>query len=397
MEQEELNPDGKIQQEKAKKNLVYVGILSVIMFFAGLTSAYIVSMGDAFWLSSSMPKAFWISTTIILISSAVLHYALYAVKNGNYSGLKIGVSLTFILGLAFIYFQFQGYEQLSEKGVRVNQEFFVDEGYYGYNEDMRIGYFDMKYKDDFITTDGYDFSWKGKPLTPDVNERFRDYMMQFADQKYTMWDAMTSKDLKENEFTKVGSTYKVKEDPDFTLYYRKEPTFIKDGVLYKNDTTKFQMTDRLRLRNLANNIRDERGDFYVKGKMGKDFKVQFRPKYIITADGKRISNKKEGKYYELEYIDRRLKYKGMDGYLTENDLRNAMETADTSSSYLWIITFAHLLHIIVTMFYLLRVVIRSFTGRITQDNYIGLKTGAIFWHFLGALWIYLLLFLLFIH
>jgi cytochrome c oxidase subunit 3 len=41
--------------------------------------------------------------------------------------------------------------------------------------------------------------------------------------------------------------------------------------------------------------------------------------------------------------------------------------------------------------------IRSFSGRLATNEYIQLRVGGIFWHFLGGLWIYLLLFLLFIH
>ncbi len=37
-----------VVHEKMKKNLVYVSCFSIVMLFAGLSSAYIVSMGDAF-------------------------------------------------------------------------------------------------------------------------------------------------------------------------------------------------------------------------------------------------------------------------------------------------------------------------------------------------------------
>lgn len=397
MENEELNPDGITQQNKAKKNLVYIGMFSVVMFFAGLTSAYIVSMGDSFWVKTELPQAFWISTVIIIVSSVAFQYAVSSIKKGNSTGLKIGVVATFLLGLAFIYFQFKGYGTLSELGVRVNQELFVDEGYYGYDETTRLGYYDAKYKDQLITSDGYEFFIDGKPLASDVKEDFKVFMGQFADQKYTMWDAMTDKTLRVNEFLNDSADFKVTPSKDFTLMYRGVSMFIENGTLYLADSTEIKRTDKLRLRNLANNIRDERGDFFVKGKMGEDFHVIYRPAYIETAEGERISNKEKGNYYELEYLNRRLKYKGMNGYLTENDLRKATESADTSSAYLWIITFAHLMHIAITMLYLTRVVIRSFTGRITQGNYIGIKMGSLFWHFLGALWLYLLLFLLFIH
>ena len=49
------------------------------------------------------------------------------------------------------------------------------------------------------------------------------------------------------------------------------------------------------------------------------------------------------------------------------------------------------------LIFTLEFVIRSFTGQINSDNNISIRMGAIFWHFLGLLWLYLLLFLLFIH
>jgi len=49
------------------------------------------------------------------------------------------------------------------------------------------------------------------------------------------------------------------------------------------------------------------------------------------------------------------------------------------------------------MIYMLRMSIRSFTGKLATHDYLAVRMGAIFWHFLGLLWGYLLLFLLFIH
>src|SRR5690606_9357805 len=134
--------------------------------------------------------------------------------------------------------------------------------------------------------------------------------------------------------------------------------------------------DRLRLSYLAMNVRDKRGDFFARGEIGKDFHIYF-------------------KGTELEYKNRELR---LDGVKLQNYMQiKAMESADTASSYLYIITVVHLLHIAVTLLYLIRVVIGSFTGSINQGNSIGLRMGGIFWHFLGILWLYLLLFLLFIH
>ena len=395
MDNEELNPDSIVQQNKAKKNLVYFGMFSVIMFFAGLTSAYIVSMGDSFWLKTELPTAFMISTAIIILSSLVYQFSIFSIKKGNRKGLKAGISLTFILGILFVIFQFKGYSELSENGVRINQDFFVDNGYYGYNEEVRLGYFDVKYKGDFITTDGYDYFIDKKKLSVDVHNRLKSFMVQFEDTKFTMWDAMAGDEFEENKFIQPNSKFKAVKIEDFELFYRKELVSINDeGTLMKFDSTKFLLADKLRLRNLANNIRDNRGDFFVGGKMGEDFQVFYTPKVIVMKDG---TKKKNTESLELEYVNRKLTYKGIDADLSEWDFHSAMEAADTSSAYLYMITFMHLLHILVTMFYIFKLVIRSFTGKITQDNFIALKMGGLFWHFLGALWVYLLLFLLFIH
>ena len=60
----------QIKQEKAKKMMLWVGMISMSMTFAGLTSAYVVSSTRADWLSKfDLPGAFTISTFLIAISS----------------------------------------------------------------------------------------------------------------------------------------------------------------------------------------------------------------------------------------------------------------------------------------------------------------------------------------
>ena len=98
---------------------------------------------------------------------------------------------------------------------------------------------------------------------------------------------------------------------------------------------------------------------------------------------------------ELQYKDRNLVYNGrvLEPYLQIK----AMETADTASSFLYIISFLHILHIAVALIYLLRLTIHSFSGKFSASENLSLRVGGIFWHFLGLLWAYLLLFLIFIH
>ncbi len=343
--------DNKIQVEKSKKNLIYVGMLSVVMLFAGLTSAYIVSMGDTFWLKIGLPTPFWISTGIIIASSVAFQVAVYLAKRGNTSGLKSAITLVLILGVGFVYFQFKGYGELFNSSIHPVSKIIVTEGKYG-------DYFEVKYKGDFIEINGNDFLVKGKVMNEKQLAAYQKFMSQFLE-----LDA--NKPFVVNQY---GN--------DFILYFQNTPMSVKDKLLLTSEGEELKFLDRARLRDLAVNVRDLRGDFYAKGKLGKDFHIYYKGK-------------------ELGYKDRQLILNGkkLDGYLQVK----SMESADTASSYLFIITFVHLLHIFITLFYVAKLVIRSFTGKINPENTIGLKVGAIFWHFLGVLWIYLLLFLLFIH
>lgn len=347
-----LREENKVQLEKAKKSLVYVGILSVIMLFGGMTSAYIVSMGDSFWLKFPLPKAFWISTAIIIISSIFLQIAVRSGRRGNKKTLKLAISITFILGIAFIYFQFKGYGQLVKNGVHATGNYIlVTNGRYG-------DYFEVKYKGDFIEINGNDYLLKGQKMSAEQIGEYQNFMAQFED-------------------VDEKGPFKVKHYGDkFSIYFKDSPLLLKNKILVQEDGKELNYVDRVRLKDLALNVRDLRGDFFIRGEMGKDFHIYYKGK-------------------ELRYENRELR---LNGKRLSNYLQiKSMESADTSSSYLYIITFLHLLHIIVTMLYMLKLVIHSFIGRINEQNNIAIRTGAIFWHFLGLLWLYLLLFLLFIH
>ena len=135
--EKEMDP---IVKEKMKKNLVYVGIFSIIMLFAGFTSAYIVTMGDSFWLKYPLPSGFWLSTLCILLSSLSFILAISAARKDKQGRLKSLMATTLLLGLGFIYFQFKGYNQLTDSGIHpVNNHVIVTDGKYG-------EYFEVKYK-----------------------------------------------------------------------------------------------------------------------------------------------------------------------------------------------------------------------------------------------------------
>jgi len=70
--------------------------------------------------------------------------------------------------------------------------------------------------------------------------------------------------------------------------------------------------------------------------------------------------------------------------------------SNVSSSFLYVITLAHLAHIFAGILVLIRVLYQSSRNRYSATNYLGLELSSIFWHFVDALWIYLFLFFYFI-
>jgi len=70
--------------------------------------------------------------------------------------------------------------------------------------------------------------------------------------------------------------------------------------------------------------------------------------------------------------------------------------SNVSSSFLYVITLAHLIHIFVGIIVLVTVLFQNIRGKYNSNNILGLELGAIFWHFVDALWIYLFLFFYFI-
>ncbi len=114
-------PDIKIVEEaktplamNPKKFGLWLFIATVIMLFGAWTSAYIVKRGDMGWSEIIVPDLFWINTGIILASSVTMVWAVRAARKDNFESLKIALSITTILGIAFVIGQFMAYDQMVE-------------------------------------------------------------------------------------------------------------------------------------------------------------------------------------------------------------------------------------------------------------------------------------------
>jgi len=108
------------QEEKnsrAKKMMLWFGIISLIMSFAGWTSAFVVSSSRPDWLKDfQLPNAFIVSTIVIIISSLTFILAKRALKSGNHKATSLWLFATLILGVVFIFNQFSGFQQIIDLG-----------------------------------------------------------------------------------------------------------------------------------------------------------------------------------------------------------------------------------------------------------------------------------------
>ncbi len=112
------------QNLKAKKFLIWLFIVSSFIFFAGLTSGYIVyTAGDpSRGIKTILPKVFMFSTCVIIASSITMHLAYLAGKRLQLQKQKVFLGLTALLGGIFFILQILGWKQLvSQEIYFINQ------------------------------------------------------------------------------------------------------------------------------------------------------------------------------------------------------------------------------------------------------------------------------------
>lgn len=225
---------------RTRKLVTYLFIGAIVMFFAGLTSAYVVSKSGGYWVHIRIPTAFYYSTAAILLSSVFAQLALVNARKGAKGPIPALVGITLVLGVVFTWSQFKGWGELVDRGMHVVGKVLMANGEYGVD---------------------YSFSKDGRQL--------------------------------------------ILENGNF---------YLPDDVAGANP---------------------------------------------LNAD--------------LE------------------------EHMNTSSSYFYVLTAAHLAHLAFGLLSLAVMLVMAVMGRYSSKDHDGLWAGVVYWHFLGGLWVYLLLFLGFVH
>jgi cytochrome c oxidase subunit 3 len=100
-----------------KKFGLWLFMGSVIMVFAAWTSAYLVRRADGNWRVFELPSLFWITSAIILVSSGTMHWAYLSAKRDNLEQTKLAISITSLLGVAFLIGQFLAWGEMVQHNV----------------------------------------------------------------------------------------------------------------------------------------------------------------------------------------------------------------------------------------------------------------------------------------
>ncbi|ESU29519.1 alternative cytochrome c oxidase polypeptide CoxO [Flavobacterium limnosediminis JC2902] len=105
------------RKAKSYKMLLWFAMISIVMVFAGLTSAYVISKSRPDWLNDfTLPSAFIASTVVMLLSSLSFHLAKKAIQKDDRKATTMCLLATLVLGLAFVYLQFEGFSQVVASG-----------------------------------------------------------------------------------------------------------------------------------------------------------------------------------------------------------------------------------------------------------------------------------------
>ena len=117
MERLTVDEELKIAKRKSAKPMLWVAMISMVMFFAGLTSAFVISMQREDWVSFELPSSLYTSTVLIILSSITIFFSQKLLKKDKLTPSFILLIVTFVLGLGFIWYQYDGFLELKSKGL----------------------------------------------------------------------------------------------------------------------------------------------------------------------------------------------------------------------------------------------------------------------------------------
>ena len=105
---------------KRYSTAIAIGIVSILMFFMALASAFIVlRRGSEVWVTVHLPRILWANTCVLLASSFTLESARRRLFLADLSGFRKFWSMTTVLGFLFVVGQLIAWRQLVAQGVYI--------------------------------------------------------------------------------------------------------------------------------------------------------------------------------------------------------------------------------------------------------------------------------------
>ncbi|NND31499.1 MAG: cytochrome oxidase subunit III [Saprospiraceae bacterium] len=99
------------------KFALWISLASISMMFAGFMSAYMVRQAAGNWFEFSLPSYFLASTLVILASSLTAHFTVVSFRKTREVYYKVGLGVTFLLGIVFVVLQYQGWLAMQSSGI----------------------------------------------------------------------------------------------------------------------------------------------------------------------------------------------------------------------------------------------------------------------------------------
>ena len=405
------------QKEKVYTALVVVGLIASVMLFAGLSSAVLVRKMDKFWVNIHLPYDFRISTILILISSIFMILALKKAKLSEKKKTVNYLILSLVFSLFFVFFQFRGWSRYYHQGNAVKSFITFVYGQYGqsylvYDKDIPINY------------DGENYLKNNQILDNKSIDNLKSFLRQICG----YGTSFEGSNLILNDYSNPFQIFDFKnnvmlENTDSGLSLN--GTNLTEGQ--KDELFKFSF-----------GVCNDQPFFMLKGKYGEDFsialngedliynkkKLFFPAKELTNAEKNAINQKvfQGGKEYSIKNSKVYLnddEISDFDGYfqlkqginiriknsfwertkeeLNPNQYAEFYQTSNVSSSFVWVLTIIHFLHLIFSLTGITIVSFRAKKGYYSSENTAGLKAVGVFWHFVGLLWLYLYVFLEYIN
>ena len=409
--------------EKVKVQTLTIFCFAIVMIFAGFISAYIVQSSDKVWVKLSPPEAFLFSTVCVLITSAFLIIALFILKKGSTKWVTRFLGLALISGLAFCYYQYKGWGQLISGGNLVSVHIINS-----------IGQYDSKFhfekEGQRIEHDGKKYVIDGEEIDAAEVIKMRQFAQDVCGNEYQLIEQEIS--LAENwePYSIVSSDDRVVRfegslvswQNDTILNYSEKQDLFNFALAVHLKMEYFKLTgkygsDFVLLLNKEELEFEKRRFYYkelilteeeIKGVEGSDFdegqEIKIKNGVLSTDDGE-VIDVSQG-YWDFDYRAGKVDFSiviengvwtRLRSEISGDDYAAIKNRGNTASSYLWVVSIVHFLHIIGGIIYLISLFILALNKQIVAYNKVKIRLANIYWHVLGGLWVFLFLFFQYYH